>query len=735
MAKLLAERGVRELYPPQVDAVKAGALEGRNILLASPTASGKTLVAELCVLKHVLEKGGKALYLTPLRALASEKYEEFKKYSGLVKSDGKRFAAAISTGDYDSSDPWLGRFDVVLTTNEKADSLLRHKSKWLDELTVVVADEVHLITEPRRGPTLEVVLARVKQLNPNAQLIALSATVENAEEVAEWLDAASVTTEWRPVPLKEGVYHQGEVTFKDGSSRLISRETGVPPIDIALESVADGGQALIFTETRKSAVEMSRKAVKALKGVYKTGRLERRVAERILGAREKTRLSAVLAEHVKGGAGFHHAGLSAEHRRLVEDAFRSGVVKILSATPTLAAGVNMPARTVVLSSYERYEPGYGRYPISVLEYKQICGRAGRPMYDRVGEAVLVAKTFDEQEFLMEKYVLSKPEKLWSKLAVETVLRPHVLSTIATGYARSEEGLKRFFSETFFAHQYGGRAIEGKLGHVLRYLFEEGFVDVVGSRVEATRLGRRVSELYIDPESAVVIRSGLGKEPEVVSELSYLHLTAKTPDLAPKLHPRAREKEALKEFVEERRFEFFGEIPDPYVDFYEYEAFLAEVKTAQALLDWVNETPEDEILKKHGAEPGDLARLVELANWLLYAVEQLAPLFGKEKHQPFLRKLRLRVEGGVREELVPLVQLRGVGRVRARALYNSGYRTVEDLRKAPAAALMAVPSIGPETARMVKEQVGGKMSREEWLSLKKEARRVLEQKLISEYREG
>jgi len=180
--QVITNSGISELYPPQEEAIIAGALEGRNLILASPTASGKTLVAELCALKHIIEKDGKVLYLTPLRALASEKYQDFKRYTSVKKLNGRRVSIGISTGDYDSSDPWLGKFDIIITTNEKGDSLLRHRARWVDELSLIVADEVHLLNDAERGPTLEVVLARLMQMNPDAQLLALSATVKNAEE-------------------------------------------------------------------------------------------------------------------------------------------------------------------------------------------------------------------------------------------------------------------------------------------------------------------------------------------------------------------------------------------------------------------------------------------------------------------------------------------------------------------------------------------------------------------------
>ncbi|MEM1767180.1 MAG: DEAD/DEAH box helicase, partial [Candidatus Bathyarchaeia archaeon] len=187
--EILIQGGIIELNPPQVEAIRAGVLEGRNLVLASPTASGKTLIAELCAMKHVLERDGKVLYLTPLRALANEKYEEFNKYSSIIKPNGERVSVGITTGDYDSADPWLERYDIIVATNEKADSLLRHRAKWIDDISLVVADEVHLLNEADRGPTLEIVLARFMQINPEIQILALSATISNAEEIAEWLKA------------------------------------------------------------------------------------------------------------------------------------------------------------------------------------------------------------------------------------------------------------------------------------------------------------------------------------------------------------------------------------------------------------------------------------------------------------------------------------------------------------------------------------------------------------------
>jgi helicase len=730
--EILIKSGIVELYPPQEEAIKAGALDGRNLVLASPTASGKTLVAELCALKHVLERDGKVIYLTPLRALANEKFEEFKKYSSLRKDDGGRIRVGISTGDFDSSDPWLERYDIIVTTNEKADSLLRHRAKWVDEISLIVADEVHLLNDAERGPTLEVVLARFMQINPDVQILALSATINNVEEIAAWLKAGYVTTEWRPILLKEGVLLHDEVQFRDGDAHKIERKTKNPAINLALSTVKAGGQALIFASTRKNAVLLAKKIAGEIEEVLSkpVRRSLEHEAEKILAAGEKTRISETLAELVKRGTAFHHAGLGGEHRRLIEDAFREGKIKVLTATPTLAFGVNLPARTVVIQDYRRYEPGYGYYPISVLEYKQMAGRAGRPKYDKVGEAILIAKTSDEADYLMESYILASPERIWSRLAVERILRSHVLATIAADFAHTERGIYDFFSRTFYAYQYEASAMKGIIAKILKYLYDEEMIDVAAENIYATKFGKRVSELYIDPVSAVIIRDALRRKPINLTELSLLHLISHTPDMGPILRPFSRELDEIAVFMEQHRDEFLVNVPDEWEDRIAYEQFLGEVKTAMVLNAWIEEKSEDEIIERFRTQPGDLYRTVENAKWLLYATHELGMLFGNKEILPLTVELMERVEKGVKKELLPIVKLEGVGRVRGRILYNAGYKTIEDIKLATVEDLMNLPLIGPRLAKKIKEQVGGFIKKETWEKLEKE--NVWKQKALTEY---
>ena len=730
--EIIVRSGIADLYPPQEEAIKAGALEGRNLVLASPTASGKTLVAEFCALKHILEKSGKTIYLTPLRALASEKFQEFKKYTSIRKPNGTRVRVGISTGDYDSNDPWLERYDIIIATNEKADSLLRHRAKWMNEISLIVADEVHLLNDSERGPTLEVVLARLMQINPDMQILALSATINNVEEIAEWLKGEYVTTEWRPVLLKEGVLLQKEIQYRDGDARKIERKTKNSATNLALSTVKSGGQALIFATTRRNSVTIAKKAANEVEEVLSkpVKRALKRDAEKILATGEKTRISELLAELVRCGTAFHHAGLGGGHRRLIEDSFRQGKIKVVTATPTLAFGVNLPARTVVIQDYRRYEPGYGYYPISVLEYKQMAGRAGRPKYDKVGEAILLAKTADEADYLMESYILARPERIWSRLAVERILRSHVLATIAADFAHTERGIYDFFGRTFYAYQYDIGAIKSVMAKILKYLYDEEMIDVSGENIHATRFGKRVSELYIDPVSGVLIRNALRRKPTCLTGLSLLHMIAHTPDMAPKLRPYTRELDEIAVFMEDHKEEFLVDVPDEWEDRIAYEESLGEVKTAMVLNTWIEERSEDEIIERYRVQPGDLYRTIQNAKWLLYATHELALLFGNKQVLPQTLELMKRIEKGVKKELLPIVKLEGVGRIRGRILYNAGFKTIEDIKHAAIKDLVSLPLIGPRLAKKIKEQVGGFVKKEEWKKLKKED--DWEQKALTEY---
>ena len=204
---ILKERGFEELRPSQTKAINAGLFKDKNLLICTPTGSGKTLVAELAALNTILNKKLKVVYIVPLKALAQEKYREFK--------ERYNFKTALSIGDLDSSDSYLVDYDLIITTSEKLDSLLRHKAEWINQVGCLVVDEIHLLNDGSRGPTLEITITLLKQLLKDIQLIGLSATIGNPQELADWLNAELILDSWRPVELKQGVYFESKLEFNE----------------------------------------------------------------------------------------------------------------------------------------------------------------------------------------------------------------------------------------------------------------------------------------------------------------------------------------------------------------------------------------------------------------------------------------------------------------------------------------------------------------------------------------
>lgn len=204
---VLLGEGMLELRPCQAKAIDAGLFQRKSLLVCTPTASGKTLIAEMACTKSIIDGVGKAVYIVPLKALASEKFKDFK------KKYGSFLRIALSIGNLDSADPYLANYDLIVCTAEKLDSLIRHSSPWLRSVSTVIVDEVHLLNDAGRGPTLEILLTMMKSMLKGLQVIALSATIGNPEELADWLGAGLVEDDWRPVKLKKGVYFSGKIKF------------------------------------------------------------------------------------------------------------------------------------------------------------------------------------------------------------------------------------------------------------------------------------------------------------------------------------------------------------------------------------------------------------------------------------------------------------------------------------------------------------------------------------------
>ena len=660
------ERGIKELYPPQAEAVERGLLDGSNMLLSIPTAAGKTLLAELAMLKAAFQ-GKKSLYIVPLRALATEKYETFRRFKDLGISVG------ISTGDFDRKDERLGKNQIIIATSEKADSLMRNGAAWIGDISVLVVDEIHLLNDPNRGPTLEMTITKLRKLNPCMQIIGLSATVANGLELANWLDAELVTSEWRPISLKEGVICNGKLVFPDSEGALSGGKDEA--LALVRDTLSQNAQILIFESSRRNAEATAAK----LSGDVGSNEPELSKLEESVLATGESETCRRLAQCVSKGVAFHHAGLLPEQRKLVEAGFRSNRIKIIASTPTLAAGLNLPARRVLIRSYKRYESGRGMVPIPVIEYRQMAGRAGRPGLDPYGESFLVAKNQSELHELMEHYVLGTPEEIWSKLASESALRTHLLATITARFATTVDGMKEFIATTFYAHQQEPWHLDATLERVLDFLVENGMIEVgTGVELKPTPLGSLVSKLYIDPLSAVRMIVHLKsdkaepnkKEKKKISDLALIHLITMTPDME-LLYIQAADS-WVEEFIDEHQDELNSEE--------NYDWLLKEAKTTSMLIDWISEAKEEYISDRYHIGPGDIRRSVETAEWLMHSLAELS------KHLELgvtyrAERLGERIHYGAGPDLLALVELKGIGRVRARKLYLAGYTSLDKLRAA------------------------------------------------------
>ena len=792
LKKMLEENwGISQLFPPQARALP-NSLDGRNLMLAIPTASGKSLVAHITMAHRLSNdlKGMRGVYIVPLKALASEKFREL---SEICKSVDLKVGLAI--GDRSSENNFVEDSDVLVCTSEKLDSMLRSNPSLMDDIGIVVADEFHLLQDPSRGPTLEILLSRIRHRVEGAQILALSATVGNANDLAEWLDADLVKSEWRPIALYSGTltgldlrYHSVESPGGDFSLPESKRLDG--GVNKNLHSVLDdttemSKQMLVFVASRSSAQKEARELSKHVKSKLDAGghNFSDSVTEswdemaNSLSVRESGSVTAkALANAVRGGVGFHHAGLTSSQRRVVEEGFRTGNLLCIVATPTLAQGVNLPASRVVIRDSRRWSTVAARsMPLPVMEVRQMMGRAGRPGFDEFGESFLVSKSKQDEDSLIDLYLKGEPEDVTSKLAnpgaqnaeEDGALLAHILSIVATAGIDDRDAISRFLSKTFLSSQMNPETLEARTDDVLYWLCENGMIERRGESKQVenrikesktaereedwqdempswansataipgldlipkeetqrrftprrgpaifgfkkasmykpsdsfipepatmtyapTQLGARVSRLYLNPISGRIIQDGLRKaigiisgEDNVgqVSPLSLLHLASCTPDFLP-LWPRKNDYGAIQEVLHGREREFLSTTTDLEEE--------RRMKGALVVNSWMDEDSLDSIENDWGVQAGDLRSRVELIEWLLYAMRRILSededlgRMDRSAHKILyesIDEVHRRVRYGCKADILGLVAIRGVGRVRAREMSDTlGVNDASDL---------------------------------------------------------
>ncbi len=659
-----------ELYPPQEEAIKAGLLDNnKNFVIASPTASGKTLLAELVMLNSILRDSGKCLYVVPLNALAYEKYQNFKdKYSSVAK-------VGISTGDYESSSRYLERYDIILLTLEKLDSLTRLKPSWLRKISVVVVDEAHVIGDEKRGPRLEGAMARFMSFNPSARVIALSATISNVEEFGKWLHASVIKSEWRPVPLKE------EVFLAKDDREIIER---------VVEEVKEGSQVLVFVNTKRGSASFSRKIAARLKMAKEE---LNELAERVdIGVDD-------LTEMVRCGVAYHNSWLHPEQRRAIEDSFRDRILKVICCTPTLAMGVSLPAKMVLIRNYRFFTLGRGIEPMPVFWVKQVFGRAGRPEHDAYGTGIIVAKSENEFEEIERFYIHGELERIESQFSAETMTE-QVLATIVGGAHRMDRILE-FLDSTFYAHQNTDEMelVKEEMDDILVELSREGFIELDGDKIRATKFGTLSSRLYLSTNSALELKEGIKVLSEMdkrgrVSDFDLLLLLSKCEEIVP-----LNVKDAMEIAS--------SSLSDNLEWVYCCARALGNAIVAHA---WIDEFTYPELKERFGTYPGEIHNNIYVLEWIAYAGSRMAEHLRDENMYARLSGLKDRIRYGVKTDLLGLVTIRGVGRVIARGLYSAGFRNPVEVAKADLALLERVPGVGTKRAKKIKEEALGQCMR-------------------------
>ncbi len=462
MVRVLLERKIFSFRNIQKEAIQKGLFFRKSFLVCAPSGSGKTLIGEMCAMHGILNKFGKSTYLVPFKALASEKYYSFK-------HDYERFGIKVelSIGDQEPEEEALQDADLIITTYEKMDSILRnfHEKPWISEISTIIIDEIHVISESDRGPRLESLIVRLNEFLENLQVIGLSATIANPEFFNQWLTSLDNQTELiksneRPVPL---YFHLNITKNKDSTIKKIVNKT-----------LSEEGQVLIFVNKR-SLTQMLAKSLQQVVFSHLTDKEKtecKHVEEKLAKIRGGI---SDLKKAVKHGLAFHHAGLLSNERKAVEESFRKHLLKVIICTTTLSAGINLPARVVVLRDFKKYSTS-GKYvrnfegyfeesdgfnfflPFSGNEVFQMLGRAGRPGLDSEGHGAILVSDVNELNWVEDHYFTNDNPKaplepkyndLGSGLNDINTLKEQVLLRVYEEGNISVESLVSFFKRTFF----------------------------------------------------------------------------------------------------------------------------------------------------------------------------------------------------------------------------------------------------------------------------------------------
>ena len=668
---------IKEFNPAQNAVIDSGFLEDQtNYIIAIPTASGKTVLGVMAALNAVLN-GGKAVYAVPLISIQNEKVKEFKKFEQF----------GIKVGKHPSSS------DLAVMVFESFDAITRFSWNTLRDIDLLIVDEFHMIGEYSRGPTIECAITRSRILNPGMRIIALSATLKNMNELSSWLDAHVVQHDFRPVPLYKDVLTTEEMETKNKNEVIVK---------ILNTSIEESSQALVFVSTRRFTESLAK---------YTSGKIKRRispdqrskfheVSQKLLDVPRKrgslpTEVCLKLAECVENGVAFHHAGLFDKQKEIIEDEFRAGNLLMITATPSLMYGVNLPSKNVVIRDYTRWT-SQGPQPIPVFDYEQMSGRAGRPGYDTEGYSYLIAKSVDEAYNLKEHYVYGEIETTNSKLIEnrDAVYR-QIITQVASTLAKKPADLLEFFDKTFYGFQMGNNEYSNSLGidsmgyeinSSLEFLVQNGIIMPTPDGLKTTEFGMLIAKSKYTVETAVRLREFATRSSEINTS-QLLYEICKTPDM-PRISFKGRKsKEPVRDKL--NKAEVF------VVDIGNTEA------TAATLMEWMDERNEYEIENAFNVYAASTRRSAYEASLLVKFFKNICNVINFYSGVDVLDMMSARLYYGVKPDIIPMVMsIKRLGRKRARSLVKA---FGEDLRYITREELLKIDGIGPKTAEAILEK--------------------------------
>lgn len=692
ISEILETNGYLSLNPVQE---KASKHIGENLLVCAPTASGKTTIFEMFLLDFAVSKKKKVIYISPLKALTFEHYNDHKKkYS---KKHDLRFG--ISTGDLDSSSKNLSSYDVLFLTFEKFDSVLRHEPDWIKDIGLVCIDEIHELGSDR-GTTLEILITQLKVNFPSIVFLGLSATIGNSESLSKWLNAKLITSNYRPIPLDIGINYCENIYFDQRKLELEKVVKDDALGNIINDTLKLNKQLIVFCNSRKNTMSFASKYRELVKKYLNEKEiLELRKIAKIAGDALETPTKQCLSLYsdILDGIAFHNAGLIYKQRQIIEEEFKAGKIKVIFATPTLAAGINLPAFRVVITTVYRFSNG-SMVLIPINEFHQMSGRAGRPKYDTKGEAIVMVNKESDVQRVYNSYVIAPPTDIESQLSKINNLRTQLLSIILINNLKTITEIHKYMEKTFYYFVFGGdQEIRENVLEILEEFADFGFITKdQKDNVALTEIGKKVCLLYIDPASANNILRDLEIKEKLkeIQELEKLFLIANTSECYPYIKVKKEKEDDVFEALEELK-------PKIYFD-YEDLNLLEKITFSQMLKDWVSEISENDIIEKYGTTPGQLQEFINKAIWINHCAQELIKTTkGNLKTYKEYSDLEIRLKYGIKKELLSLVELKNIGRVRARKLFNSGITGIGDIKKNPEKFLQVVGRIGLETLKELK----------------------------------